>query len=142
MIPSLLLAVAVAAPAPKAEAKKEPPSVVGKWEVKSLIVAGKPRDVPAGSSYEFTAGGKLLIHEAGEKPGGGDTYTTDVTATPAEMTVTHPKAKGDPPLLAIYRIEGDTLTWAFDLSGVRPQGFESPVNSNVILMTFRRMKKE
>jgi uncharacterized protein (TIGR03067 family) len=144
MYPSLLLGVAlvVAAPAPKTEAKKDPPTVVGTWVPESGTVGGKADRPPPGTTFEFTADGTLLIAaEVNPKPE-VTSYTTDPKKEPAEIDVVGPGGKKEPPILGIYKIDGDTLTLAMSKDGTRPTKFESPAGSRVMVMTMKRAKKE
>jgi len=41
----------------------------------------------------------------------------------------------------IYKLEGDSLIVCYTLNGERPTKIESPPNSNVRMMTLKRLKK-
>ena len=48
--------------------------------------------------------------------------------------------KGDPPMIGIYELDGDTLKWCFSPKK-RPDKFESPEGSENMLMILKRVKK-
>jgi uncharacterized protein (TIGR03067 family) len=143
------LALAVAAPAPKAEAKKEPASPVGTWVGVKAVAGGKEKPVPEGGiEFTLTADGKFLVREGKREAPEGGTYTTDAKKEPAKIDIIAPAGKV-PTLLGIYKIDGDVLTLAIAMDGARKDGvgarptkFESPEGSEVMLMTMKRMKKD
>src|SRR4051812_42693954 len=135
MTPSLLtaLAVVLAAPAPKVNSKKDPPSVVGEWVAEKFVNGGEDGPSPSGrSTLAFTADGKFRIGEGGKEPAPFN-YTTDPKKTPAEIDIVIPDKPKAPPMLGIYKVEGDMLTLCMGGGGKRPDKFESPVGSDVTL---------
>ncbi|HVK08309.1 MAG TPA: TIGR03067 domain-containing protein [Gemmataceae bacterium] len=144
MFTTLILAIAVGAPGPKAEAKKDPPTVVGKWVPETGNVGGKPDTPPPGTTFEFTADGTFLMLTEGNARPEASSYTTDAKKDPAEIDVAGPGPGGKkgPAILGIYKVDGDTLTLAMSKDGTRPTKFESPAGSRVMLMTLKRAKKE
>ena len=143
MTPALLaLAVAVAAPAAKDPPRKDPPTIVGEWAGEKAEAGSMPLPVPPGGiTMEFAADGKVVIREGAKPPVTGE-YTADPKKAPAEIDLT-PSAKGkDITLVGIYKVEGDTLTLCLGVGGKRPNTFESPAGSQVILLTFKRAKKD
>jgi uncharacterized protein (TIGR03067 family) len=140
------LAVAVGAPGVKEVPKKEP-SLVGEWVGEKATAGGKDRPVPAGGiKFTFTADGKFTVHEGKrEKPDEG-TYKADTKKDPAEIDIFPPAEKaGRGTVRGIFKVEGDTLTLCFaggKDDAQRPTKFESPADSNVMLMTLKRAKKE
>jgi uncharacterized protein (TIGR03067 family) len=143
MFTTLILALAVGAPAPKAEAKKDPPTVIGKWVPESAIQGGKPDNPPPGTAIEFTADGKFIATEGpAGKPEEG-TYKTDPKKDPAEIDLTEPGGGGrGGPILGIYMLDGDTMTLVISMEGTRPTAFESPAGSKVMLIVLKRVKKD
>jgi uncharacterized protein (TIGR03067 family) len=142
MFTSLILALAVGAPAPKAEAKKDPPTVVGRWVPENASVGGKNDPPPPGTTFEFTADGKFLMITDGNARPETSSYTTDPKKEPAEIDLDGPGGKKDPPILGIFKTDGDTLTLAMSKDGTRPTKFESPAGSRVMIITMKRAKKE
>ena len=142
MTPSLLvgLAVVVGAPAKKDPPAKDPPSLVGEWVGESGVHGGKPDNPPPGTTITFTRDGKLLLTEGKGGRTEEGTYKADPKKTPAELDL-NPPGKAEA-ILAIYRIEGDTLTLCFSHGGERPTEFASPAGSRVMLVTCKRAKKE
>jgi uncharacterized protein (TIGR03067 family) len=69
-------------------------------------------------------------------------YTADPKKEPAEIDVVGPGGKKDPPILGIFKTDGDTLTLAMSKDGTRPTKFESPAGSRVMVITMKRAKKE
>jgi uncharacterized protein (TIGR03067 family) len=149
MYPSLLvgLAVSLAAPAPKEPPKKEP-SIVGEWVGEKLVMGGKevpPAKGVKGMRFTFAEDGKFTAHGDADKPDTG-TYKIDAKKDPPELDLIVPTGKATEATLGIYKIEGDTLTicitFTFGQKGAkRPAKLESPDDSDVMLMTFKRAKK-
>ena len=137
------LTVAVAAPGPKdAAPKKDPPVIVGEWRCVELLGGGRavPAEMLPEIVFEFTADGKFRCREgAEERPEG--TYTADPAKEPGEVDYAAggiaKKNKG------IYKVEKDTLTVCFtEGGGDRPTAFESPAGDRILLLTFKRVKKD
>jgi uncharacterized protein (TIGR03067 family) len=147
MYPSLLLGVALAvgAPAPKAEAKKEPATPVGTWVGVKAVAGGMDLPVPDGGiEFTLTADGQLFVKEGPrEKPEAGS-YKLDAKKEPAEIDLVPPAGKNDPTILGIYKLDGDTLTLCFGkgrgAAAERPKAFESPAGAEVIVITMTRKK--
>lgn len=141
----MLLALAVVAAAPMAkDGKKDPPSLVGEWEAVKGVRDGTERDIPAGRlSFTFTADGKAIERRAGS-PAGQGTYTTDPSKDPPEIDLVSTSEKGKPPIRAIYKVDGDTLTLCLveKDGGARPKAFAAPEGSSAALVTFKRVKKK
>jgi uncharacterized protein (TIGR03067 family) len=143
MTPSLFVGLALVVGAPtKKEPAKEPPSIVGEWVPESAVRGGKPDNPPAGTSITFTSDGKAIMKEGGDRKPEEGTYKADPKKTPAEIDIAPPAADKGPTILAIYKIEGDTLTVCLTLGGERPKEFASPPGSEVMLITCKRAKKE
>lgn len=142
------LAVTLAAPAPKEPPKKES-SIVGEWVGEKLVIGGKEMPLAKGLKgvrFTFTEDGKFTVQNESETPETG-TYKVDPKKDPAEIDLVQPLGTKNGPTLGVYRIEGDTLTmcFAFTLAGPkappRPAKLESPADSDIMLMTFKRAKK-
>jgi uncharacterized protein (TIGR03067 family) len=145
MTASLLvgLALIVGAPAKKDPAAKEPPTLVGDWLAETGVMGGKPENPPPGSTITFLADGKLTMKEGGGGAAEVGTYKADAKKDPAEIDISPEGAGKGPTLAGIYKIEGDTLTLCFTLTGAdRPKAFTSPAGSMVMLVTCKRVKKD
>jgi uncharacterized protein (TIGR03067 family) len=139
MFATLILAVVVGAPAPKAEAKKDPPTVVGKWVPETTIVGDKPDPPPPGTMFEFTADGQFLMTTDGKPRPETASYTADPKKEPAEIDIAGPGDRKDRPIVGIYKTDGNTLTLAMSKDGTRPTKFESPAGSRVMVITLKRV---
>ena len=142
---SLVLSLALIVGAPAKEApKKEEPSVVGEWVAESGVVAGevmpKNEKLP---TFIFTKDGKLTVVE-GNKKDKDDTggYKIDTTKKPAELDLIPPPAVKDRNILAIFKIEGDTLTICAKRDGTRPTEFVSTKENQAMLIVLKRVKKD
>lgn len=146
MYSSLLvgLAIAVGAPAVK-EPPAKAPSIVGQWTGEKAVAGGKELPVPAGGiSFTFEEDGKLHIREGMRDKVDTGSYKLDAKKDPAEIDLMPPADKKEPVVSGIYKLDGDTLTFAFSRGapgGARPTKFESPEGSEVIVMTLKRVKK-
>lgn len=134
-------AIVIGAPAKKEAPAKEPPSLVGEWVGESAVRGGKPDNPPAGTTITFAADGKVFMKEGGDAKAEEGTYKVDIKKMPAELDLVPSLADKAPTLVAIYKIEGDTLTIALTLGGERPKEFASPPGSQVMLVTCKRAKK-
>jgi len=142
MYASLLigLAVAVGTPGAKDPPKKEA-SIVGVWVQEKLIEGGKDESdrVVGEVRMTFTEDGKVL-RKGGREEG---TYKVDPKKDPAQLDITGTAGEKDSPLLAIYKVEGDTLTICFEYGKeIRLTKLESTAGSKIVLMTFKRAKKK
>ena len=139
MTPLLVLALAVAAPAPKDPPKKDPPGPIGRWALESVNLGGMPLPT-TDRVITFTPDGRYVTRQPGGDVKVSGTFTADPKKDPAEIDTTEPPEVGGKVTPSIYRIEGDTLTVCSSLDGQRPRTFEAPAGSKVILMTFKRLK--
>src|SRR5262245_6045437 len=140
MRPTLLFtALAIAAPA-----LKDPPAPAGiecHWVLESRIVGGQP-DVQAKavtSSRCIVTRDKWVIDQPMGQPLEW-VLELDSAARPPALTLykADDKARGEPGLTGIYRLEGDTLTICYVFKGPRPTDFVSPAGTEHRLMTLRR----
>jgi uncharacterized protein (TIGR03067 family) len=128
--------------APGEKDKKEAPSIVGEWNGEKAVRGGQEMPIPeAGITVTFTADGKLKVTEGGKEKEEHGTYKLDAKKTPGEIDITPPKEDGTH--LAIFKIDGDTLTICLSDKGSteRPTKFESPDGSKIMLLTLKRAKK-
>src|SRR5947209_1529799 len=120
MYSSVLLGLAVTVGAPVTKEKEPPkkePAIVGEWEGVKAVAGGKDMPVPEGGiRFEFTADGKLIIHEGKKDRPDTGTYTVDTKKDPAELDMIPPmdkKVAAPPNIPGIFKVEGDTLTLCF-----------------------------
>lgn len=137
MLP-LILALTIAAPAAK-DGKKEQPTLVGTWNAVSSSANGMKIAVPEGASVTFHADGTLTFTDRGK---GGDPmrYTHDAKKSPAEFDVEVKTVGKELSLKGIYKIEGDTLTFA--MAPERPKSFEEGPDNMARILVCKRAKKE
>jgi uncharacterized protein (TIGR03067 family) len=130
----LTLGLVIAAPAPK-EGKVEPGKLEGEWVVEKYVQGGVPEAKRSGMHMSF-ANDKVTVQE---EKGPAIGYKADPKASPAAIEL----LAGKETIPGIYKIEGDTLTICFPKGGkgVRPTKFESPENSEYVLMVLKRDKK-
>jgi len=151
MYTSLLVGLAVTVGAPVTK-EKDPPkeaAIVGEWEGTKAVAGGKEMPVPEGGiRFEFTADGKLIIHEGKKDQPDTGTYKVDTKKDPAELDMIPPvnqKVAAPPSIPGIFKVDGDTLTLCFskgpEATTKRPTKFESTDGSDTILITMKRVKK-
>jgi uncharacterized protein (TIGR03067 family) len=142
MTPLLLgLAIGIGAPAVKDPPKKDPPSIVGEWVPQSAVIGGKNDPPPAGTTFEFTKDGKAIMKEPGSK-GDEMNYSVDLKKDPMEIDLKESAGMKEMVMPGILKIDGDTLTICIAMVGERPKTFASPANSNNMLITMKRAKKD
>jgi uncharacterized protein (TIGR03067 family) len=143
MSPSLLLtlAVAVGAPGPKDDPKRAA-SLEGEWAAEKLVDGGRERDRPI--RFTFGPDGKFAVREGNREKAEEGSYKADPGKDPAEVDIMPPEGRTAPPILGIYKLDGDTLTLCVVKGGKadRPARFESPDGSRVMLITLKRQKKD
>lgn len=140
---TLLLALALGAPAPKSEPKPatDEHPLIGAWVVDSEVSSGKPI-AKVGKPIRVTVT--------------SDRWKVGIEGETESFLSVNPKK--DPPIIdvwlptqgdeealnakGIYKLEGDTLTVYYRLMGERPTKFESLPKSRVYMMTLKRVKKE
>ncbi len=136
------LSLAVAAPVTK-DAKKDAPSIVGEWDGIKALIGGMDMPVPKGGiGIAFAADGKATLREGDRAKAEEVTYAIDPKKSPAHIDLVPPAKEKEPTLFGIYKIEKDELTICMTMGGERPTKFESPAGSQIMLMTFKRAKKE
>jgi uncharacterized protein (TIGR03067 family) len=136
------LAVTIGAPGTKDPPKKDPPSIVSEWVGEKAVSGGRVKPAPEGGIvFSFSADGMLTVTEARREKPEAVPYKLDAKKSPAEIDITPQKEEK---VLGIYKIEGDTLTICFagGPDAKRPSKFESPEGERIILMTFKRAKKD
>jgi len=138
---AVFAAGSAAAPGPKPPPPKGPP-LVGDWE--PVRDGPAPPGAPARLTITFTPDGKLKYDQ-----GRGDAewgwYKLDTTQDPPLIDHATPAVAAHPdtrkPYLGIYRVDGDILTICCSETA-RPTAFEARPGSGVMLIHYRRVKKD
>ena len=138
---ALLLAFAIAAPAPKVDGKPAPAEInplIGEWIVDSHVSSGKP--IARAAKPE-----RITITEDRWKIGveGMTESCLTIDAKKGHIKIWVP-AQGDEEFtsaLGIFKVEGETLTVCYRFDGKRPEKFESLPKSGNSMMTLKRFKK-
>jgi uncharacterized protein (TIGR03067 family) len=139
--------LAIGAPGSKDAPKKaESPSIVGEWECVEFIGGGRVATEKELAQFqlgiEFKNDGTCRFREGTPKgPRFKDgKYTTDATKDPAHIDFS--TDKGTNVGKRIYKIEKDLLVLCgSEGAGERPTKFESPADTRIMLVTFRRVEK-
>ena len=134
----LALSLTLAAPAPKELPKKESPSIVGTWLPETMVIAGAPEKVEAGMSFTLTSEGKCLVKE-GQGDSDEMSYFIDPKKDPGHFDLRESGMQGEL-MKGIYKLDGDMLTICMAMKGERPVAFESPAQSQTVLITLKRKK--
>ena len=113
---------------------------IGTWVAEKATLGGKDIDL-AGLKLKIEAGGKYTVDHGAEADKG--TFTLDAKTTPKSMEIKSEmgplKGKTIP---AIYELKGDTMTVCYDMEmKAKPAKFESPADSQVLLVVYKREKK-
>jgi uncharacterized protein (TIGR03067 family) len=138
LLASALLAVAAARPDAAADLK----SLVGKWELVKAELGGN--DVTAGLKYadfQIRPGGAYTVKFVGDPDEG--TFAVDPAKTPRQMDIKTGKTgpHEGKTVRAIYKLDGDTLTVCYELSGGdRPTAFKTTAGTKQLLAEYRRAK--
>jgi uncharacterized protein (TIGR03067 family) len=142
-VTTLLIALALGAPAPKTDAK--PPAdehpLIGEWIVDSHVSSGKPLPRLAKQEKVTITKDRWKVKGVSEAE---SCLTIDPKKDPPTIDVWNPSQGDEKALTAkgIYKLEGDTLTVCYRLNGDRPTKSESPPMSRVYMMTLKRVKKD
>lgn len=134
------LALLVAAPATKDPPKKEPPSLIGVWNIESAVKGGKADAADAEGSIEFTKDGNAILKERGKAINA--TYKIDAKKNPAELDLTLSERGMSITMNGIYKFDGESLIICLTFMGERPTKFESPEKAMTVLLTLKRPKKD
>jgi uncharacterized protein (TIGR03067 family) len=140
MNPTLFAGLALIASAPGLkEPPGKPPGIEGEWTVESNLFGGKPDDrferIPI-DKIVITADKWIVVRG---KPSGGSDVVVDPKQNPPHIDI-GVSGKGSLSR-GIYKLDGDTLTVCCVVGDDRPTKFESPPDSNVRMMTLKRLKK-
>ena len=136
---TLVLALMIGAPG----AKNPPPKadrLFGIWVMQSVAVAGTVHPEVDDRRWEFLADGTHMRYVGDEKIWKkGLPYSVEPRIKPAALNI------GEfGPSLAIYKIDGDTLTIcvAQNARKTRPTDFETPKDMDTCLYVFKRLKTD
>lgn len=139
---TFLLALAILAPGPKADAKPLPAGtnpLIGEWVVDSHVSSGKP--IGRVGKPE-----RITITEDRWKIGleGMTESCLTVDSKKGHIDVWVPSQGNEdvPNASGIYKLEGDKLTMCYRIDGKRPENFESGPKSGNWLITLKRVKKD
>jgi|SoiMethySBSTD1v2_1073268.scaffolds.fasta_scaffold181022_2 uncharacterized protein (TIGR03067 family) len=132
------LSLVAGAPALK-DPPAKPPSVEGEWTVVSSVAGGQSDGVMEKNPIDkivITADKWIVVR--GGRPSTGSDITLDPKQDPPHLDLGWSGKTGT---RGIYKLEGDSLIVCYTLNGERPTKIESPPNSNVRMMTLKRLKK-
>ncbi|HEX3152582.1 MAG TPA: TIGR03067 domain-containing protein [Gemmataceae bacterium] len=133
------LAISLGAPSLK-DGPKPPASPVGEWTVEASVLGGKSDGILETSPIEkivITADRWIVVRNGQASP--GSEMTLDPKQDPPHLDL-DPGGKGSG-TKAVYKLEGDTLMVAYTINGDRPTKVESPPDSQIRMMTLKRVKK-
>lgn len=145
MYASLVFALSFPIGAPGKDVPKAEPTIVGVWLREKATAGGADQPEPAGGTrFTLTADGKFLMKQGERAEREEGSYKVDAKKDPAEIDFMPRPGKDGPPVLGIYKLDGDTLTICIARGDgkLRPTKFEAPEGSANILMTLKRAKKE
>lgn len=148
---ALTLALAAAALAGAGEKKDDATqadlkAMQGDWAGDSFTRDGAafPAD-DAQALFRTVKGDRYTLSRFRKKVGSGK-FTLDATKSPRQIDFhpdAPPKGKPVPPLLGIYKIDGDRITMCYGgPGGKRPAKFEAPEGSGASLVVWVREKKD
>jgi len=142
MNPTLFAGLACIASAPGLkEPPPKPPSVEGEWSVESSLMGGKPDGLLEKNPIDkiVITTEKWVVVRGGIDSIGAN-LVLDPKQNPPHLDLNMPGGMG-PGTKAIYKLDGDSLVVCYVTGGERPTKIESPPDSNVRMMTLKRLKK-
>ncbi|HEX4589144.1 MAG TPA: TIGR03067 domain-containing protein [Gemmataceae bacterium] len=143
IVVSAVVSVLAFCPVGKADDKttsKATKMLEGKWQMTEGVVGGRPFPPAVAKGITLTiADGKYFVM-AENKDEGTVKYFPDASPKALEITGTDGPNKGKT-FPAIYKLDGDTLTVCYDLSGkARPTEFKSKPGTALFLATYKKTK--
>jgi uncharacterized protein (TIGR03067 family) len=125
----------------KGDGPKDSDAIQGTWLASAAEIGGKPFPDEVRKSIKLTLkDGKYTVTLGNSRDQG--TIKLDPSAKPKALDITGTDGpnKGRT-ILAIYALNGDTLTICYDLSGKsRPTEFKTTEGSQLLLVTYQREK--
>jgi len=125
----------------KGDGPKDSDAIQGSWLASAAEIGGKPFPDEVRKSIKLTLkDGKYTVTLGNSRDQG--TIKLDPSAKPKALDITGTDGpnKGRT-ILAIYALNGDTLTICYDLSGKsRPTEFKTTEGSQLLLVTYQREK--
>jgi uncharacterized protein (TIGR03067 family) len=139
MSTTLVLGVVLAVGAPGPKDKVNPSKIEGDWTIMEYLQGGQERTDRKGIVFRIGDGKILTVGKKEEVD-----YKLDAKTDPPSIDLIPPKAAKEGSLRGIYKLEGDTLIICFPKGGriERPKKFESPADTQIVLMTLKRVKKD
>jgi uncharacterized protein (TIGR03067 family) len=122
-------------------ADKDLLKVQGAWQVEKVVSKGKEVDSDGAKAISFVIEGNVIrrfVNGVDRK----DPATIKMTPPlkrPGHIDLTSDN-KGEPKMLGIYELDGDTLKWCFSPKK-RPDKFESPEGSDITLIVMKKVRK-
>jgi uncharacterized protein (TIGR03067 family) len=145
---AVLMLVPTAAPDAKelsADAKKEVKKLEGKWKAVKVLVGGREENpgpdeadaIVEVKGTKFLVKGKEVLEITAVDP------TTTPKCIDFKALIDEGELAKGSVIEGIYKLDGDNLVLAIYFEGgkQRPDKFESPENSKVIVVTLERVKK-
>jgi len=134
---SIGLILASVVPLPSDEGSKK---LQGTWQAEKIVSKGREISGDRARAITFVVEGDSIKRFVnGVDRNDPATFKADTSTKPAHLDLTSAK-EGDPKMLGIFELDGDTLKWCF-AAGKRPDKFEAPEGSNVTLIILKRVKK-
>ena len=134
------LAILIGAPALK-DPPAKPPTIEGEWTVESSVAGGKDDGLLSKSPIDkiIITADRWIVVRNGVSSAGSE-IAVDLKQDPPHLDIgVMGKGTGS---RAVFKLEGDTLSVCYILGGAeRPSKVESPLNSNLRLMTLKRIMK-
>jgi uncharacterized protein (TIGR03067 family) len=141
MSTTLFVGLAFIASAPGLKDPPGKPNIEGEWTVESSLMGGKPDKTLEAQPIDkiiITANKWIVVRRGMQLP--ASNFVVDPKQNPPHLDF-NPSIKEESRTPGIYKIDGDTLTVCYVIAGDRPTKIESPLDSNVRMMTLKRLKK-
>jgi len=115
-------------------------ALAGNWDCTSAAVDGKALPEATVKKLRLTLTETQYRTEKGDEVLFDSTYTVDPSTNPKQINMVGTEGElNGKQAPGIYSLEADVLTLCYTMPGrPRPMRFESPTNSGVFLMTWKR----